>query len=155
MILTGNVALRLAQAHELTTLSDSGCLFDTSRLRNLPLERLVVLGRELGLDNAQTMRRHDLVMAIARLLVDDALTHVAEGCLDTHEEGFGFLRLAEHSYLPGPYDVYVSPSQIRRFNLRKGDTVYGRVRPPREGERFYALLELEKVGGVSPEESAQ
>jgi transcription termination factor Rho len=72
-------------------------------------------------------------MGIARLLVDDALIHVAEGCLDTHEEGFGFLRLAEHSYLPGPYDVYVSPSQIRRFNLRKGDTVFGRVRPPREG----------------------
>ncbi|MBU6162638.1 MAG: transcription termination factor Rho [Myxococcales bacterium] len=152
---TGSAALRLAHVYELTSPSDSGLLLDTFRLRNLSLERLVTLGKELGLDNAQTMRRHDLVMGIARLLVDDSLTHVAEGCLDTHDEGFGFLRLAEQSYLPGPYDVYVSPSQIRRFNLRKGDTVRGRVRPPREGERFYALLELEKVGGVSPEKSAQ
>jgi transcription termination factor Rho len=80
---------------------------------------------------------------------------LVQGCLDVHEDGFGFLRFAEHSYLPGPYDVYVSPSQIRRFNMRKGDLVEGKVRPPRDSERFYALTEVSTVGGQDPDEASR
>ncbi|MFT6396204.1 MAG: transcription termination factor Rho [Bradymonadia bacterium] len=115
---------------------------------------LLALAKDLGIEAAISMRKSDLVLAIGKLLDCDEITQRAEGCLEVHEDGFGFLRAPEHNYLPCPYDIYVSPSQIRRFNLRKGDTVFGRVRPPKDQERYYALLAVEEINGVTSDDTS-
>ncbi|TVQ97537.1 MAG: transcription termination factor Rho [Deltaproteobacteria bacterium] len=120
-------------------------------LRALDTAALGALARDLEIENTFNLRRQDLVLAIAKALDHETVTQQGEGVFDPHEDGFGFLRAPEHSYLPCPYDIYLSPSQIRRFNLRKGDTVRGKVRPPKDSERFYALLEVEEINGQSPD----
>ncbi len=124
-------------------------------VKRLDAETLSDLARQLGHGGPLGVRRSDLVLAVAKGLDADGVTQRGQGCLEVHEDGFGFLRAPEHNYLPCPYDIYVSPSQIRRFNLRTGDTVDGRVRPPKEQERYYALLEVGQINGVSPEEAAE
>ncbi len=118
-------------------------------------QALAGLATSFGLDGAHAMRRSDLILAIAKALDSDRLSQLGEGCLEVHDDGFGFLRAPEHNYLPCPYDIYVSPSQIRRFGLRKGDTIAGRVRPPKEQERYYALLEVSTINGEPPERAAE
>jgi transcription termination factor Rho len=126
--------------------------FDAVRTMQFP--QLLELANALLVDGGASIRRPELVLAVLRAAESRCESLRVGGCLDVHEDGFGFLRFAEHSYLAGPYDVYLSPSQIRRFNLRKGDQVCGRVRPPREGERFYALVEVISVADLPPEEVA-
>ena len=126
-----------------------------ARLQRRSTEELTAVATSLQLAEPQGLRRADLLLAIARSFDSPDVEQFSEGCLDVHEEGFGFLRSEQHNYLPCPYDVYVSPSQIRRLNLRKGDTVHGRIRPPKEGERFYALLEVATINGVSPERAIE
>ena len=104
---------------------------------------------DLGLKELP-QRRSDLVFAIARFLGDKAGTHLGRGVLEVHSEGFGFLRSPDDNFLPGAGDIYVSQSQIRRFKLKTGDTVIGQVRPPKEGERYTALLRGETVNGDPP-----
>ena len=104
---------------------------------------------DLGLKELP-QRRSDLVFAIARFLGDKAGTHLGRGVLEVHSEGFGFLRSPDDNFLPGAGDIYVSQSQIRRFKLKTGDTVIGQVRPPKEGERYTALLRVETVNGDPP-----
>ena len=111
----------------------------------------IELARRLGIESAASMRMSDLVLAIGKQFDPSEVSQRAEGCLEVHEDGFGFLRAPEHNYLPCPYDIYVSPSQIRRFNLRKGDTIFGRVRPPKDQERYYALLAVEQINGLAAE----
>ena len=111
----------------------------------------LALAKALGIDSAASMRKSDLVLAIGKQFDSTEVSQRAEGCLEVHEDGFGFLRAPEHNYLPCPYDIYVSPSQIRRFNLRKGDTVFGRVRPPKDQERYYALLAVEEINELEAE----
>jgi transcription termination factor Rho len=124
-------------------------------LRTLPYDEVVSLAGDIGMEEVERLRHSDLVVGVAKTLAEGELEQSGDGVLEVHSDGFGFLRASEHSYLPCPYDIYVSPSQIRRFNLRTGDTVEGRIRPPREDERFFALLELRKVNGISPESASR
>ncbi len=147
--------LKSAVAAGLLTRSGKSHVLDLAALRRHSAEQLLGIARAVGLEHVAGLRISDLVLALARAVETDGVVQVGEGCLDIHEEGFGFLRAPEHNYLACPYDIYVSPSQIRRFNLRKGHTVAGRIRPPKEGERFNPLLEVESVNGESPDHAAE
>jgi len=135
--------------------TDGGHVLELEGIRTASTDALSSLAKDLGVENPSGVRKSDLVLAVARALDGDGIEQRGGGCLDIHEDGFGFLRAPEHNYLPCPYDIYVSPSQIRRFNLRTGDTVSGRVRPPKENERYYALLEVGEVNGMAPEKAAE
>ena len=106
---------------------------------------LTVLAKELNVPGASGMRRQDLIFSILQTQADKNGALYGEGVLETLPDGFGFLRAVDYNYLPGPDDIYVSPSQIRRFSLRTGDTVSGEVRPPKEGEKYFALLKVDTV----------
>jgi transcription termination factor Rho len=121
-----------------------------SEFKRKTTSELVRFAEELNLDNTGGLRRQDLVFAILRARGDrEAIT--AEGVLETLPDGFGFLRTPDSNYHAGADDIYVSPSQVRRFNLRTGDTVGGQIRAPKESERYFALLKVEKINGESPE----
>ncbi|MCB9776933.1 MAG: transcription termination factor Rho [Alphaproteobacteria bacterium] len=122
---------------------------DLNELRTRPISDLVDAARGYGIDNAAGLRRQDLVFEVARRQATAGAR--GEGVLEILADGFGFLRWPDSSFQPGPDDVYVSPSQIRRFNLRTGDTIKGRVRAPKEGERYFALIKIEAVNGRSPD----
>jgi transcription termination factor Rho len=119
-------------------------------LKRKSMAELQELGASLRVDGAGTMRRQDLVFALAHAQFSGGQDVVGEGVLETLPDGFGFLRSPDDSYLPGPDDIYVSPSQIRRFDLRTGDTVSGPVRPPKESERYFALLKVDAVNFEAP-----
>jgi len=119
-------------------------------LKGLGLSRLVRIAEDLGIANARNLRKRELIVEILRAHAErDGLIFV-EGVLECLPEGFGFLRWPEHDYLPSPEDVYVSPAHIRRFHLRTGDVVSGRVRPPRNGERYFALLTVDAINDDPP-----
>ena len=120
-------------------------------LKNKKISELSALAKELNVEGASGMRKQELIFAILQAQKEKEGLIYGEGVLETLPDGFGFLRSPDYSYLPGPDDIYVSPSQIRRFNLRTGDTVSGQVRPPKEGERYYALLKVESVNYEDPE----
>ena len=122
-----------------------------TELKRKNIQDLSELAAEYQVDGAAAMQRQELIFALLKAEGDRRGDITAEGVLETLPDGFGFLRSADSNYLPGPDDVYVSPSQIRRFNLRTGDTVSGRIRPPKETERYFALLKVESVGGEPPE----
>jgi transcription termination factor Rho len=115
-----------------------------------PVE-LVAFAEQLDIENASNLRKQDLLFAILKTLADEEVEIIASGTLEMLPDGFGFLRSPDANYLPGPDDVYVSPSQIRRFGLRSGDTVHGAVRGPREGERYFALLKVDTINFEDPE----
>ncbi|MFM2248084.1 MAG: hypothetical protein RL071_4159 [Pseudomonadota bacterium] len=123
---------------------------DLSELRARPITDLVADARELGVENAAALKKQELIFEIVRKRAGAAGAR-GSGVLETLPDGFGFLRAPDCNYLPGPDDVYVSPSQIRRFNLRTGDLIVGAVRAPKEGERYFALIKIEQVNGRSPE----
>ena len=125
---------------------------DLSKLRSQRITELVSTARGLGIDNAASLKKQELIFEIVRHRAGGASGAHGEGVLETLPDGFGFLRSPDCSYLPGPDDIYVSPSQIRRFNLRTGDLVGGRVRAPKEGERYFALIKIESVNGRSPDD---
>ncbi len=112
---------------------------------------LVKLGRKLKIDGVNTMRKQELIFAILKAQTDDDGKMRGSGVLEILPDGFGFLRAPDYNYLPGPDDIYVSPSQIRRLGLRTGDTVEGLVRSPKEGERYFALLKVETINYDPPE----
>ncbi|MBN1944184.1 MAG: transcription termination factor Rho [Bradymonadales bacterium] len=120
-------------------------------LKRMSIGELNRLARELNVEGASGMRRPELIFKIleAKSQSDGAI--YGEGVLECLPDGFGFLRASDYNYLPSPDDIYVSPSQIRRFNLRTGDTVSGQIRPPKEGERYFALLKVEEVNFEDPE----
>jgi len=111
---------------------------------------LLAYAEELGVENASTLRKQDMMFAILKHLADDDQAIYGDGVLEVLQDGFGFLRSPESNYLPGPDDIYVSPSQIRRFSLRSGDTVEGQIRAPKEGERYFALLKILEVNFSDP-----
>ena len=121
------------------------------QLKEKPLPELAALADELRVENAAGMRVQDLVFAILKAQAAKRGRIYAEGVLETLPDGFGFLRAPDQNYLAGPDDIYVSPSQIRRFNLRTGDTVMGQIRPPKEGERYFALLKVDQINFEAPE----
>ena len=112
---------------------------------------LLSMAEELEIENASTMRKGEMMFQILRERADDGWEISGDGVLEVLQDGFGFLRSPEANYLPGPDDIYVSPSQIRRFDLRTGDTVSGQVRQPKEWERYFALIKVEAVNFEHPE----
>jgi transcription termination factor Rho len=124
---------------------------DLSDLKEMTIQQLNALARELGVDGAAGMKKHDLIFKILQNQTEKSGFLFAEGVLETLPDGYGFLRAPESNYLPGPDDIYVSPSQIRKFDLRTGDTVSGQVRPPKEGERYFALIKVEAINFEPPE----
>jgi transcription termination factor Rho len=120
-------------------------------IKKKSIGELTVLAKELNVPGAGGMRRQDLIFSILQTQADKNGALYGEGVLETLPDGFGFLRAVDYNYLPGPDDIYVSPSQIRRFSLRTGDTVSGEVRPPKEGEKYFALLKVDTVNFETPE----
>jgi transcription termination factor Rho len=119
-------------------------------LKNKPPSELVELGESQGLENLARSRKQDIIFAILKAHAKNGEDIYGDGVLEILQDGFGFLRSADSSYLAGPDDIYVSPSQIRRFNLKTGDTVSGLIRPPKEGERYFALLKIGEVNFDAP-----
>jgi len=124
-----------------------------SELKKKPATDLVDMAADLDLEGGGGMRKQDLIFAILKAQAKKGEDIVGEGVVETLQDGFGFLRSADASYLAGPDDIYVSPSQIRRFNLRTGDSVKGNIRPPKESERYFALLRVERINEQSPDEA--
>ncbi|HSC18739.1 MAG TPA: transcription termination factor Rho [Rhizomicrobium sp.] len=112
---------------------------------------LLAFAEELEIENASSMRKQDMLFAILKELAERDVEITGEGVVETLQDGFGFLRSPESNYLPGPDDIYVSPSQIRRFGLRTGDTVEGPIRSPKDGERYFALLKVSSINFEDPE----
>ncbi len=122
-------------------------------LKKLPAAELVDMATALELEGAGRMRKQDLIFAILKARAKKGEDIIGEGVVETLQDGFGFLRSSDASYLAGPDDIYVSPSQIRRFSLRTGDTVKGNIRPPKESERYFALLKVEEINFQGPDET--
>jgi len=124
---------------------------DIAELKRKSVAELHEMAEELNITNYSGLRKQDLIFRIEQSLLDSDTVLRGEGVLEILSEGYGFLRSADWNYLYGPDDIYVSPSQIKRFDLRTGDTVLGQVRPPKEGERYLALLKVEKVNSDEPD----
>ncbi|MFI5303817.1 MAG: transcription termination factor Rho [Nitrospiria bacterium] len=122
-----------------------------AELKEKPISELNELAKDLKIEGASNLRKQELIFAILQAQSEKNGSIFGEGVLETLPDGFGFLRSPDYNYLPGPDDIYVSPSQIRRFNLRTGDIVSGHVRPPKEGERYFALLKVETINHEDPE----
>jgi len=120
-------------------------------LKKQSAAKLLELSATMGLDNLARLRKQDIIFAILKAHSKKGEDIFGEGVLEILPDGFGFLRSGDGSYLAGPDDLYVSPSQIRRFGLRKGDTIQGKIRPPKEGERYFALLKVEKINFEDPD----
>ena len=114
-------------------------------LKKKKINELTKIARELNVEGATGMRKQDLIFAILQAQTEKNGLIFGEGVLEILPDGFGFLRAPDYNYLPGPDDIYISPSQIRRFNLRTGDTVSGQIRPPKDTERYFAMLKVEMV----------
>ncbi len=119
------------------------------KLKSVP--ELLDIAKEMNLENVSRTRKQDIIFAILKHHAKSGEDIYGDGVLEILQDGFGFLRSSNSSYLAGPDDIYVSPSQIRRFNLRKGDEVTGKIRPPKEGERYFALLKVNEINGDKPE----
>ena len=128
---------------------------DIAQLRSKSLGNLHDFAEELNISNYSGLREQDLIFRIEQSLLDNEVVLRGEGVLEILAEGYGFLRSQDWNYLYGPDDIYVSPSQIKRFDLRTGDTVLGQVRPPKEGERYLALLKVENINGDEPDKAKQ
>lgn len=122
-----------------------------TELKKKSAAELVTLSEQYGLENMARSRKQDIIFAILKEHAKRGEDIYGDGVLEILQDGFGFLRSAEGSYLAGPDDIYVSPSQIRRFNLRTGDTISGKIRPPKEGERYFALLKVDEINFEAPE----
>ena len=122
-------------------------------LKTKPAQELLDIAKEIGLDNVSRSRKQDIIFSILKRHAKSGEDIHGDGVLEILQDGFGFLRSADCSYLAGPDYIYVSPSQIRRFNLRTGDSIAGKIRPPKEGERYFALLKVDEVNFARPEQS--
>jgi len=129
----------------------NGEFMNLTELKEKKIGELTSLAREFNIEGAAGLRKQELIFAILQAQTEKNGFIYGEGVLEILPDGFGFLRCPDYNYLPGPDDIYVSPSQIRRFNLRTGDTVSGQIRPPKEGERYFALLKVESINFEDPE----
>jgi len=126
---------------------------DLVELKDMSIQNLNTVAKDMGVLNAAGLRKQELIFKILQTQAEKSGLIFSEGVLECLPDGFGFLRAPEYNYLPGPDDVYVSPSQIRRFDLRTGDTVSGQIRPPKEGERYFALIKVDAINFEPPEEA--
>ncbi|MCI5107697.1 MAG: transcription termination factor Rho [Pseudomonadales bacterium] len=124
-----------------------------TELKQKPIAELLETAQQMGLDNVSRSRKQDIIFVILKKHAKNGEDIYGDGVLEILQDGFGFLRSADSSYLAGPDDIYVSPSQIRRFNLRTGDTVAGKIRPPKDGERYFALLKIAEINFSKPDNS--
>ena len=124
-----------------------------TELKLKPIAELVATAEEMGIENVSRTRKQDIIFQLLKRHAKNGEDIYSDGVLEILQDGFGFLRSADASYLAGPDDIYVSPSQIRRFNLRTGDTIAGKIRPPKEGERYFALLKVDSINFDKPENS--
>jgi len=124
-------------------------------LKEKKISDLALIGKNFNIEGAANMRKQELIFAILQAQTEQNGHIYGEGVLETLPDGFGFLRAPDYNYLPGPDDIYVSPSQIRRFNLRTGDIISGHIRPPKEGERYFALLKVESINYEDPEKARE
>ena len=116
-----------------------------TELKDMSIQKLTQIAKDLNVAGATGMRKQDLIFQILKAQTEQSGFIFSEGVLEVLPDGFGFLRAPDYNYLPGPDDIYVSPSQIRKFDLQTGDTVSGQIRPPKEGERYFALIKVEAV----------
>jgi len=128
-------------------------VINLNELKKMKPAELARHATELNIEGAAGMRKQDLIFALLQAHTDNSGSVFSEGVIETLPDGFGFLRAPDYNYLPGPDDIYVSPSQIRRLNLRTGDTVSGQIRPPKDSERYYAMLKIEQVNFEAPEKA--
>jgi transcription termination factor Rho len=124
-------------------------------LKDVSISELTHIAKEMGIENATGLRKQELIFKVLAAQTEKSGLIFSEGVLETLPDGFGFLRAPEYNYLPGPDDIYVSPSQIRKFDLRTGDTISGQIRPPKEGERYFALIKVEAINFEAPEQSRE
>jgi len=140
-----------AEAQVALAPSKDQVVIDLGVLKAKTINELTALAQELGIEGCANMRKQDLIFRILQANAQREGALYGEGVLEVLPDGFGFLRAPAYNYLPGPDDIYVSPSQIRRFNMRKGDSITGQIRPPKENERYFALLKVEHINGEAPE----
>ena len=140
------------QEEKIEELKDSEIL-DIAKLKEMNIGTLTQVAKDLGVIGATGMRKQELIFKILQAQTEKAGLIFSEGVLEVLPDGFGFLRAPDYNYLPGPDDIYVSPSQIRKFDLRTGDTVSGQIRPPKEGERYFALIKVEAINFEPPDEA--
>src|SRR5246127_2876099 len=124
-----------------------------TELKQKPITELLELSEQMGIENMARSRKQDVIFSLLKKHAKSGEEISGDGVLEILQDGFGFLRSADASYLAGPDDIYVSPSQIRRFNLRTGDSISGLIRPPKDGERYFALLKVGEINFDSPESS--
>ena len=134
-------------------LTQSRQSMNLTELKAKPIHELVKVAESMGLENVARSRKQDMIFSILKAHARNGENIYGDGVLEILQDGFGFLRSADGSYLAGPDDIYVSPSQIRRFNLRTGDTISGLIRPPKDGERYFALLKVGEINFDSPDSS--
>jgi transcription termination factor Rho len=132
---------------------NKGNALDLVELKDMSIQNLNNIAKDLGVQGFAGLRKQELIFKILQVQAEKSGLIFSEGVLECLPDGFGFLRAPEYNYLPGPDDVYVSPSQIRRFDLRTGDTVSGQIRPPKEGERYFALIKVDAINFEPPEEA--
>jgi transcription termination factor Rho len=131
----------------------NGNALDLVELKDMSIQNLNTVAKDFGVQGFAGLRKQELIFKILQVQAEKSGLIFSEGVLECLPDGFGFLRAPEYNYLPGPDDVYVSPSQIRRFDLRTGDTVSGQIRPPKEGERYFALIKVDAINFEPPEEA--
>ncbi len=136
-----------------TERADGSTAMDIAQLKEMNISALTQVTKDLNIQGASGMRKQELIFKILQAQTEKSGFIFSEGVLETLPDGFGFLRAPDYNYLPGPDDIYVSPSQIRKFDLRTGDTVSGQVRPPKEGERYFALIKVEAVNFEHPDKA--
>jgi len=130
-------------------------MLNLAGLKDKSISELTHIAKEMGIEGATGLRKQELIFKVLATQTEKSGLIFSEGVLETLPDGFGFLRAPEYNYLPGPDDIYVSPSQIRKFDLRTGDTVSGQIRPPKEGERYFALIKVEAINFEAPEQSRE
>ena len=124
-----------------------------SAMKEMSISALTKIAKDLDIAGATGMRKQEVIFEILRVRAEKSGNIFSEGVLETLPDGFGFLRAPDYNYLPGPDDIYVSPSQIRKFDLHTGDTVSGVIRPPKDGERYFALIKVEAINFEPPEKT--
>jgi len=139
------------EAQESSIEASSSDQLDITKLKNMKMSELTKIAKGMDIDGASGLKKQDLIFKILQGQAEKAGLMFGEGTLEILPEGFGFLRSTNYNYLPCPDDIYISPSQIRRFDLKTGDSVSGHIRPPKEGEKYFALLKVEAVNFENPE----
>jgi transcription termination factor Rho len=141
----------MAEEKENVTVKESSEPLNIKDLKEMNIQALAKVAKDLNIPGATGMRKQDLIFQILRAQTEQSGLIFSEGVLETLPDGFGFLRAPDYNYLPGPDDIYVSPSQIRKFDLHTGDTVSGQIRPPKDGERYFALIKVEAINFEHPD----